>query len=138
KVDRMSMANSLEARVPLLDHLLVEFACRLPANLRLRGSQTKYLLRRVLRGRVPDEVLTRAKKGFAVPLRSWFGKRLPGFFRERLGIGSSLEEIGIRPQAVRALVDLFEKRGREDHCSRLWALTVLDSAVGRLLKGGEG
>ena len=137
KVDRMSMAHSLEARVPLLDHPLVEFACRLPPGLRMRGDQTKYLLRRVLRGRVPDEVLDRPKQGFAVPLRSWFGERLPGFFRERLGNGRSLEGIGIRPHAVVALVDLFEQRGREDHCQRLWALTVLDSAVRRLFAGGK-
>jgi asparagine synthase (glutamine-hydrolysing) len=137
KVDRMSMAHSLEARVPLLDHPLVEFACSLPAGLRMRGGQTKYLLRRILRGRVPDEVLTRPKQGFAVPLRFWFGERLPRFFRDRLGNGSRLEEIGIRPQAVRVLMDLFEQRGREDHCGRLWALTVLDSAARRLLAGGR-
>jgi asparagine synthase (glutamine-hydrolysing) len=137
KVDRMSMAHSLEARVPLLDHPLVEFACGLPAGLRMRGGQTKYLIRRVLRGRVPNEVLTRPKQGFGVPLRSWFGERLPGFFRERLGNGRRLAEIGIRPHAVRALVDLFEQRGREDHCHRLWALTVLDSAARRLLAGGQ-
>src|SRR5215510_10437317 len=59
KVDRMSMTHSLEARVPLLDHPLVEFACRLPVDLRLRGGQTKYLLRHILRARVPVEVLSR-------------------------------------------------------------------------------
>jgi asparagine synthase (glutamine-hydrolysing) len=137
KVDRMSMAHSLEARVPLLDHPLVEFACRLPADLRMRGGQTKYLLRRILRGRVPDEVLARPKGGFGVPIRAWFSEHLPSFFRDRLGNGRTLEEIGIRPQAVRSLLDLFEQRGREDHCSRLWALTVLDSATRRLLTGGR-
>ena len=137
KVDRMSMAHSLEARVPLLDHPLVEFACRLPADLRMRGGQTKYLLRRILRGRVPDEVLARPKGGFGVPIRAWFGEHLPSFFRDRLGNGRRLEEIGIRPHAVRALVDLFEQHGREDHCCRLWALTVLDSATRRLLSGGQ-
>ena len=67
KVDRMSMANSLEARVPLLDHPLVEFACSLPPDLRFRDGKTKYLLKRALEGRVPAEVLTRPKQGFAVP-----------------------------------------------------------------------
>jgi len=133
KVDRMSMAHSLEARVPLLDHPLVEFACRLPASLRMGGGQTKYLLRRILHGRVPDEVLARPKWGFGVPIRSWFGERLRGFFRDRLGNGRRLEEIGIRPEPVRALLDLFEQRGREDHCYRLWALTALDSATRRLI-----
>lgn len=133
KVDRMTMAHSLEARVPLLDHPLVEFACRLPPGLRMRGGQTKFLFRRVLRGRVPDEVLDRPKRGFAVPLRPWFGERLPGFFRERLGNGRGLEGIGIRPRGVAALVELFERHGREDHCQRLWALSVLESATRRLL-----
>ncbi len=138
KVDRMSMAHSLEARVPLLDHPLVEFACGLPTGLRMRGSQTKYLLRRILRGRVPDEVLTRPKQGFGVPLRSWFGGRLTSFFRDRLGDGGRLEGLGIRPSNLRTLIALFERYGREDHCHRLWALTVLDSAAGRLLSGGRG
>jgi asparagine synthase (glutamine-hydrolysing) len=137
KVDRMSMAHSVEARVPLLDHPLVEFACRLPANLRMRGSQTKYLFRRILRGRVPDEVLTRPKSGFGVPIRTWFGNHLPSFFRDRLGNSRTLENIGIRPHAVRSLLDLFEQRGREDHCCRLWALTVLDGAMRRLLTGEQ-
>jgi asparagine synthase (glutamine-hydrolysing) len=132
KVDRMSMAHSLEARVPLLDHPLVEFACRMPPELRMRGGQTKFLLRRVLRGRVPDEVLDRPKQGFAVPLRSWFGERLPGFFRERLDKGNGLEKIGLRSHGVTSLVELFERHGREDHCQRLWALAVLESAARRL------
>jgi asparagine synthase (glutamine-hydrolysing) len=137
KVDRMSMAHSLEARVPLLDHPLVEYACGLPAAFRMRGGQTKYLLRHILRGRVPEEVLSRPKQGFGVPLRLWFGECLPGFFRERLADGRKLEEIGIRSQAVCVLVDLFERHRREDHCHRLWALTVLDSAARRLLTGGQ-
>ena len=135
KVDRMTMAHSVEARVPLLDHPLVEFACRLPADLRLRGGRTKYLLRRILRGRVPDEVLSRPKRGFGVPIRAWFGKHLPNFFRERLVNSRTLPGIGIRPQAVHSLLDLFEQRGREDHCGRLWALAVLDSTARRLLRG---
>jgi len=137
KVDRMSMAHSVEARVPLLDHPLVEYACGLPAAFRMRCGETKYLLRRILSGRVPAEVLTRPKQGFGVPLRSWFGERLPGFFRERLDDGRTLEEIGIRSRAVRGLVDLFERLGREDHCHRLWALAVLDSAARRLLRGEQ-
>jgi asparagine synthetase B (glutamine-hydrolysing) len=72
KLDRMSVAISLEARVPLLDHPLVEFACALPPGLRMRGSKGKYILKRVLRGRIPDTVLTRPKRGFGVPLEIRF------------------------------------------------------------------
>src|SRR6202043_2860892 len=96
KVDRMSMANSLEARVPLLDHQLVEFACSLPPDRRFRNGQTKFLLKRALEGRVPADVLTRAKQGFAVPLESWFSGSIPGFFRDELADASHLVGVGIR------------------------------------------
>src|SRR6185295_8006986 len=85
KVDRMSMANSLEARVPLLDHRLVEFACGLPVDLRMRPGTGKYLLKRALRGCIPDELLTRPKQGFGVPLEAWFSGSIRGFFRDQLG-----------------------------------------------------
>jgi len=132
KVDRMTMATSLEARVPLLDHPLVEFACALPVRQRLRAGQTKYLLKRALRGRVPPEVLRRPKQGFAVPLEAWFSDGLPGFFNDLLGQGSRLAEVGVRASAVRALVDIYTRKRRPDHCRRLWALAVLDRTLRRL------
>ncbi len=133
KVDRMSMANSLEARVPLLDHPLVEFACSLPPDLRIRGGTTKYLLKQALKGHVPAGVLTRAKQGFAVPLESWFSGSIPGFFRNELADASYLAGVGIcRPELGR-LLDRFEATRRRDYCERLWALVVLNRAVRRLL-----
>jgi asparagine synthase (glutamine-hydrolysing) len=80
KVDRMSMAHSLETRVPLLDHKLVEFAATVPPEMQLRGTTTKYLLKRAMRSTLPDSILHRPKQGFAVPLARWFG----GGFEERL------------------------------------------------------
>jgi len=136
KVDRMSMANSLEARVPLLDHPLVEFACRLPARLRLRSGQTKHLLKCALRGRVPAEVLTRPKHGFGVPLEVWLAQRLPRFFQDHLGDGRRLASAGIRPASVRRLIEAFARWHRTEHCYRLWALVVLDRALGRLAEIG--
>ena len=133
KVDRMSMANSLEARVPLLDHPLVEFACSLPPDLQLRAGTTKYLLKRALEGRVPPEVLTRAKQGFAVPLESWFSGSIPGFFRDELADTSHLIGVGIRRAEIGRLLDRFETTRRRDYCDRLWALVVLNRAVRRLL-----
>jgi asparagine synthase (glutamine-hydrolysing) len=133
KVDRMSMANSLEARVPLLDHPLVEFACSLPPDLRIREGITKYLLKAVLKGRVPADVLTRAKQGFAVPLESWFSGSIPGFFRDELADTSHLAGVGIRRSEIGRLFDRFEATGRRDYCDRLWALVVLNRAVRRLL-----
>jgi asparagine synthase (glutamine-hydrolysing) len=136
KVDRMSMANSLEARVPLLDHSLAEYACALPVRFRLRGRETKYLLKRLLRGRVPDEVLTRPKQGFGVPLEVWFSTQQQGFFRDQLGSAKRLGEIGIRPAAVRSLLDLYDQWHRSDHCRRLWALVVLDRSLAGLAAAG--
>ncbi len=84
KVDRMSMASSLEARVPLLDHELVELAARIPPELKLRGNRTKYVFKRALEGWVPQPVLDRPKRGFAIPLGGWFRGRLGPYLRELL------------------------------------------------------
>jgi asparagine synthase (glutamine-hydrolysing) len=135
KVDRMTMANSLEARVPFLDHPLIEFACALPPALRMRGATTKYLLRRVLAGRVPPVVLTRRKQGFGPPLQVWFSGRLSGFFHDMLGNGTRLAAIGARPAAVRALVARHAESRRPEYCHRLWGLVVLDRALQRLTEG---
>jgi asparagine synthase (glutamine-hydrolysing) len=133
KVDRMSMANSLEARVPLLDHPLVEFACSLPPDLRFRDGKTKHLLKRALEGRVPAEILTRPKQGFAVPLESWFSGSIPGFFRDELADTSWLAGVGIQRGEVNRLLERFAETRRRDYCDRLWALVVLNRAVRRLL-----
>ena len=132
KVDRMSMAASLEARVPLLDHPLVEFACALPPRLRLEAGETKRLLKRALKGRVPDEVLTRRKQGFGVPLPIWLGDRLPGFFADNLAGGERLAGLGVKRRTVQALLHGFARLRRSDQCHRLWALVVLDRAMSRL------
>ena len=84
KVDRMTMAHSLEARPPLLDHRLVEFAATIPARLRLRGGTTKYLFKQAMRGILPDGIIDRRKHGFAVPLAHWFRGELAGFAHDLL------------------------------------------------------
>src|ERR1700752_3647489 len=84
KVDIASMAVSLEARSPFLDHHVIEFAASLPPNLKLRGLTTKYLLKRTLRNLLPVENLDRKKMGFGVPINHWFRGRLQGFLRETL------------------------------------------------------
>jgi asparagine synthase (glutamine-hydrolysing) len=84
KVDRMTMAHSIEARPPLLDHKLVEFAATIPARFRLRDGTTKYLLKRAMRGILPDTIIDRGKRGFAVPLGRWFRRELAGFTRDVL------------------------------------------------------
>jgi asparagine synthase (glutamine-hydrolysing) len=84
KVDRMSMAHSLEARVPLLDHRLVELACRIPPELKLNGGTTKHVFKKAMRGILPDETIDRPKQGFAIPLGRWFRGRLGPFVRDLL------------------------------------------------------
>jgi asparagine synthase (glutamine-hydrolysing) len=84
KVDRATMAHSLEARPPLLDHRLVEFAATVPARFRLRDGTTKYLFKQAMRGILPDAIIDRQKHGFAVPLAKWFRGDLAGFARDLL------------------------------------------------------
>jgi asparagine synthase (glutamine-hydrolysing) len=84
KVDRMTMAHSLEARPPLLDHRLVEFAATIPAKFRLRNGTTKYLFKQAMRGIVPNDIIDRPKHGFAVPLAQWLRRDLAGFTRDLL------------------------------------------------------
>jgi len=84
KVDRMSMAHSIESRPMLLDHRLVEFAATIPVDMRLRGKTTKYLFKRAMRGMLPDGIIDRPKQGFAVPLSKWFRGDWSGFLRDLL------------------------------------------------------
>jgi asparagine synthase (glutamine-hydrolysing) len=84
KVDRMSMAHSLEARVPLLDHKLVEFAATIPPELCLRDGNTKYIFKQAMRGILPDDIIDRPKQGFAIPLAQWFRGQLDGFVQDLL------------------------------------------------------
>ena len=84
KADKMTMANSVELRVPLLDHKILEFAAALPPNLKIRGFTTKYLAKKVLRNRVPRRILDRPKVGFPVPYESWLRGELKGWARDIL------------------------------------------------------
>jgi asparagine synthase (glutamine-hydrolysing) len=84
KVDRMSMAASIESRPALLDHRLIEFAATVPAEMRMRGGTTKYLFKRAMRGLVPDAIIDRPKQGFAIPLSKWFRGNWSGFVEDLL------------------------------------------------------
>jgi asparagine synthase (glutamine-hydrolysing) len=123
KVDRASMAASLEARVPLLDHELVEFAVSIPAALKIRGGQGKWLLRQAVRDLLPSHVFNKRKQGFAAPIGSWFRGRLrDGFSSVRAddaGLGEYIDWC-----AVERLYREHQS-GRRDHGSVLWRLFVL-------------
>ncbi|HEX8163333.1 MAG TPA: asparagine synthase (glutamine-hydrolyzing) [Pyrinomonadaceae bacterium] len=125
KVDIASMANSLEARSPFLDHHVIEFAASLPAALKLRGRTTKYLLKKVLRKLVPVENLERRKQGFGVPIGHWFRGEMRGFLQETLLSEKHLRRGLFKPEAVRRLVE-DHVAGRADHSHRLWTLLMLE------------
>jgi asparagine synthase (glutamine-hydrolysing) len=130
KVDRTSMAVSLEAREPLLDHRLVEFAASLPEGMRVRGSVGKYLLKKTLERYLPHDILYRPKQGFVTPISEWFRGPLAGAAR---GIaGGALAQTGFfDPRAIAALAEAHIA-GRADHARTLWQLLMLEKALGRL------
>jgi asparagine synthase (glutamine-hydrolysing) len=120
KQDQMSMAASIESRVPFLDHKLVEFSAALPQRLKLRGGTTKYILRESMKGVLPQEILSRPKMGFPVPIGSWFRGEFQSVIEEYV-LGERAISRAIFDQAfVRSLVERH-RRG-EDHAERLWAL----------------
>jgi asparagine synthase (glutamine-hydrolysing) len=125
KVDRMSMAVSLESREPLLDHRLLEFAARVPASLKLRDGVSKFLLRRLLAARLPPSVLARGKQGFEAPIREWLRGPLQPMLQDLVGGKRSLERGVFAPTVVRRLLD-EHRRGVADHRHRLWQLLMLE------------
>jgi asparagine synthase (glutamine-hydrolysing) len=125
KVDRMSMAHSLEAREPLLDHKLIEFAAQIPASLKLRGAETKSILKRAVRGLIPDEIIDRKKQGFGVPIQEWFKKDLREMLMDTL-TGTRAQQRGyFNHGAVEAILD-EHMRGRRDNSRHLWGLLTLE------------
>ena len=133
KVDRMSMATSLEARVPILDHRVAEFALSLPASVKFRDGVGKWALREAIADRVPREVFTRPKQGFDVPLREWFRGPLSYRLTSLLGPASSIYEY-VEPTAVRRIV-AEHRAGRRDHARTLWRLMMLEEWA-RLVASG--
>jgi len=125
KVDRMSMAHSIESRVPLLDHPLVEFALRLPLTAKLRAGERKFLLRRVAARLLPQAVLTKRKQGFAVPIGHWFRGRLREAFGDVLHAPRTRQRGYFNAAAVDRLLE-EHLSGRRDHELRLWQLLMFE------------
>ena len=125
KMDIASMAVSLEARSPFLDHHLMEFAASLPEKMKLRGLTTKYLLKRVLKELVPEENLTRTKMGFGVPIGYWFRGPMQPFLRETLFSAKALSRGLFNADNVRQIVEQHVK-GQKDYSNRLWSLLMLE------------
>jgi asparagine synthase (glutamine-hydrolysing) len=125
KQDQMSMAASIESRVPFLDHPLLEFAAGLPERLKLRGLTTKYILRRAMKDLLPAEILGRKKMGFPVPIGAW----LRGEFRplvDEYVLGPRALARGLfRADTLRGMARAHQS-GEENHAQRLWSLINLE------------
>ena len=137
KVDRMSMAHSIETRVPLLDHKLVEFAATIPPKLNIHGGVTKYILKRAMKGVLPEQIIHRPKQGFAIPLGYWFRGKLGSYVRDLL-LGEKGRGRGIfHAPYIESLVARHERGQNLDLqlwtliSFELWARSFLDGRAQR-------
>lgn len=131
KVDRTSMAVSLEAREPLLDHRLVEFAARLPEAMRVNGSTGKYLLKRAMEPQLPHDILYRPKQGFVTPIAQWLRGPLAGEARAIVTSGRLAQSGWFDPRALENLAEAHIA-GRSDHSRQLWQLLMLERSLKHL------
>ena len=125
KVDRMSMAHSIESRVPLLDNEVIAFAAALPAALKIKNGRRKHVLKEVAAALVPRAILDRRKQGFGVPLGTWFRGNLRELFADTLLSPSSLQRGYFQPAFIRRIVG-EHLAGTRDHTLQLWQLVVFE------------
>jgi asparagine synthase (glutamine-hydrolysing) len=130
KVDRASMGVSLEARVPILDHEFLEFTSKIPANLKLRAREGKYIFKKALLGRVPKEILYRKKQGFAVPLIYYFRKELSSYIEDSLLAKDLASKAYLNQDKIRRLIEIH-KSGKENYSAPLWSFLMLEKFLKR-------
>jgi len=135
KVDRMSMAHSVETRCPLLDHKLIEFAQSLPACLKVKGRSGKYILKQAMAGIIPDKIIHRRKQGFAVPIRKWFRDELREMLHDILTDTTTRNRRVLNPIVVETLIQEHQS-GRRDNSHQLWALLALELWFRRFIDRG--
>lgn len=128
KVDRASMAHSLEVRVPLLDHEFVEWTSSLPSSVKLKGQEGKYILKKSLEPHLPNDVLYRPKMGFGVPLANWFRGPLKQRLKDSI-VEGGLAETGLFNQSYLAELVSQHQSGRRDHSAVLWTLLMFDATT---------
>jgi len=134
KVDRASMAHSLEVREPLMDHELVEWLASLPSDLKIRGGESKFLLKKSMEGTLPEDIMRRPKMGFAVPLARWFRGPLRERVRDTLGAGA-LAQSGLFNAGCLARLSDEHFSGRRDHSTPIWTLLMFDAFLRNVLAG---
>ena len=125
KADKMTMASSVELRVPFLDHRVVEFAATVPTEMKIRHGSGKWILKQAMAGRLPPEILKRKKQGFPTPLASMFRGDLEGYLRDLLLAPRSVARGYFQPATVNRLID-EHVAGRRDNHQALWHLVVLE------------
>ncbi len=133
KQDQMSMAASIESRVPFLDHKLVEFTAQMPINMKLRGKETKFLLREAMKGILPEAILTRSKMGFPVPIGNWFRGRFKHIVDEYVLSERSLSRGIFNAEFVREIA--AKHKSGENHDERLWFLVNFEIWQRRFFDG---
>ena len=124
KADKMTMANSVELRVPLLDHKLLEFAANLPRNQKVRRFSMKYLLKKALRGHLPDAILSRPKAGFPVPYESWLQNNLRDYVLDVLLDSRTLSRGYFRKTAIETLLTRSGNSGK--YAKEIFSLLILE------------
>ena len=124
KVDRASMINSLEVRVPILDHELVELAFMIPSNLKIYNTNKKYILKETFKELLPNRIISHKKMGFSLPLEKWFKDDYKDYVFENLVNNSHLENY-FKKNQVRNIIASHYK-GMRDYSSKIWSLLFLN------------
>ncbi len=132
KVDRASMAHSLEVRVPLLDHKFIEWISSIPSSLKLNGQQGKYIFKKALEPYLPDDVLYRKKMGFAVPLTYWFRGPLKQRVRDTI-LGEQFLDSGLFNADYLHQMVAQHQSGIRDYSAPIWTLMMLESFQRQIL-----
>ena len=125
KIDRASMANSLEVRVPFLNHELVDFVTRLPAKMKLDGFKTKSILKKTIKNKIPDRILRRKKKGFGIPVAGWLKGELKDIALEYLNPQRLKREGFFNPEYVSILLDEHFNNSKDNH-KKIWAIMIFE------------
>lgn len=136
KVDRASMAHSLEVREPLMDHPLVEWLATLPSSLKIKNRESKFLLKKAMEPLLPNDVLYRPKMGFSVPLARWFRGPLRERAHGTLLSARVLDSGWFDPDYIRLLLKQHES-GARDHSTPMWALLMFDAFLRQVVEGGS-
>jgi len=125
KMDIATMANSLEARIPFLDHEFMELVAGIPSNLKLKGSTTKFILKKAFSNFLPEAILKRRKMGFGVPVSRWFRNELKDYIYEILLDSRTLNRGYFKREGIERLLDEHACM-RYDHSGKIWALLFLE------------